>query len=308
MLESALGEAAAAALRAALATDGPAAAALRDELLEMVGPGPAELELRERLDRELRIARRIQQQLVLVTTTRLEGWETACEYRPAREIGGDFFDVFPLPDGPDGVLDPPATPRRLGMVIADVSGKGISAAMLMAFVRPVMRTAMDRTGDPVEALERTNRILATERQTGLFVTAIAAAVDLVRGTIQLASAGHEPPIVVPSDGSSAGLIDLPAAPLLGAFERLGAAPTEIELRPGDALVLYTDGVTDTVDGRNERFGEARFLDALTGATGRSADAIRSGVLDAISAFGSGGGSPVEPADDLALLVVRRASD
>ena len=133
------------------------------------------------LDRELRVAQRIQRTLVLLTGVEADGWELASDYRPARSIGGDFFDVFALPD----------RPRALGVVVADVSGKGIAAALLMAFLRPVIRSALDHSGDPVEALERTNSILVNERRTGLFVTVVCGVLDLDTGLFTFANAGHE---------------------------------------------------------------------------------------------------------------------
>ena len=283
----------AATLRAALAAEGPDAAALRSELRGLLDDpveALADRELHARLERELRVARRIQQRLVLVTAHQVDGWQTACEYQPAREIGGDFFDVFPMP----------SAPHQLGIVIADVSGKGISAALLMAFVRPVMRAALDRSGDPAAALERTNTILATERQTGLFVTALATTIDTRTGVVRFASAGHESPLVLSPDAPPRQL-DEPAAPLLGAFERLEVAATELRLQPGESLVLYTDGVTDAVDPAGRRFGEERFIETLAAASRQPAEDIRAAVIDAVAAFRG----PAEAADDLALLVVQR---
>jgi sigma-B regulation protein RsbU (phosphoserine phosphatase) len=194
----------------------------------------------------------------------------------------------------------PNSPDQLGVVIADVSGKGISAALLMAFVRPVMRSALDRIADPALALERTNLILATERQTGLFVTAVAAIVDTLTGAVRIASAGHEPPLrLSPERGVTE--VEVTSAPLIGAFATLGAANHELELEPGESLVLYTDGVTDAADGSGARFGEERLRETLRGVTAASADEVRAAVVDTVAAFRG----QAEPADDLALLVVRR---
>ena len=221
-----------------------------------------------------------------------DGWEITSEYRPARSIGGDFFDVFPILD--------PARPRHLGVVIADVSGKGISAALLMAFVRPIMRSALDRSADPVEALERTNSILVDERRTGLFVTILAGVLDLDSGWFSYANGGHELPLVVPADGSEARPIP-GGGPLLGMFGRLGVDLVRLRIEPGDALVLYTDGVTDARAPDGERFGEARFLSALVGTARGAGPAPCRDVIDDVLAFQG----DEDPADDLALLVVRR---
>jgi sigma-B regulation protein RsbU (phosphoserine phosphatase) len=246
------------------------------------------------LERELRVAQRIQRTLVQLAGIEADGWEITSEYRPARSIGGDFFDVFPILD--------PARPRQLGVVIADVSGKGISAALLMAFVRPVMRSALDRSADPVEALERTNQILVEERQTGLFVTLLAGVLELDTGIFSFANAGHELPLIVPGDGSEPRALP-GGGPLVGMFARLGVQLERVRIEPGDALVLYTDGVTDARAAGGERFGEDRFRAALRRVTGGTTPAPCRDVIDQVLAFQGEG----EPADDLALLVLRRRS-
>lgn len=245
----------------------------------------------ELLDRELRVAQRIQRTLVQVIGIEADGWEITSEYRPARSIGGDFFDVFPILD--------PARPRQLGVVIADVSGKGISAALLMAFVRPVMRSALDRSGDPVAALELTNRILVDERRTGLFVTVLAGVLELDTGIFTFANGGHETPLLLPAGDAEPRWLQ-GGGPLLGMFGRLGVSAQRAAIELGGALVLYTDGVTDARAPGGERFGEARFVEAARGIGGRGPTACRD-VIDSVLAFQG----DAEPADDLALLVLRR---
>ncbi|HEX8025006.1 MAG TPA: PP2C family protein-serine/threonine phosphatase [Candidatus Limnocylindrales bacterium] len=236
----------------------------------------------------------MQRSLVVLTGIEADGWEIASDYRPARSIGGDFFDVFPLLD--------PARPRTLGVVIADVSGKGIAAALLMAFVRPVVRSALDRSGDPVEALVRTNRILVEERQTGLFVTVLAGILDLDTGRFEFANAGHEPPLLVPAEAGEPRWIDGGGA-LIGAFRDPGLERCTVEIEPGGRLVLYTDGITDAANPAHGRFGETRL--AITAGGGHARDdtagATVQGVIDEVLRFQG----EADPADDLALLVLRR---
>jgi phosphoserine phosphatase RsbU/P len=186
-------------------------------------------------------------------------------------------------------------------VIADVSGKGISAALLMAFVRPVMRAALDRTGDPVEALERTNHILVDERRTGLFVTVLAGVLDLDTGVLTFANAGHEMPILARPGGAEPQWV-AGGGPLLGVFGRLDLAAELVEIKPGERLVLYTDGITDAQAPDGTRFGEDRLRDALRGTCDGHAEDTCRAVIQGVLAFQG----DANPADDLALLVLRRS--
>ncbi len=188
------------------------------------------------------------------------------------------------------------------MVIADVSGKGIAAALLMAFVRPIMRTALDRTGDPVEALERTNHILVDERRTGLFITILAGVLDLDTGVFTFANAGHEPPLIAAPDGSEPRWVQ-GGGPLLGVFGRLDVVAQRVEIRPGERIVLYTDGITDAAAPDGSRFGDERLRSTIAKScvTDGTAGDTSLAVIQSVLAF-QGAASP---ADDLALLVMRR---
>jgi sigma-B regulation protein RsbU (phosphoserine phosphatase) len=225
-----------------------------------------------------------------------EGWEIANDYRPARQIGGDFFDVFPLLD--------PDRPRHLGVVIADVSGKGIAAALLMAFVRPVIRSALDRSGDPVAALERTNQILVEERRTGLFVTVLCGVLELDTGIFRFANAGHEPPLLASPSGTEPVWVE-GGGPLVGMFDRLGLEEQRLEIRPGERLALFTDGITDAASPAGERFGYERLRQTIAESclTGGAVDTCRA-VIQGVLAFQG----DALPADDLAFLVLRRLPD
>ncbi len=240
----------------------------------------------------MRVAQRIQRSLVLVPKAEIDGWELASDYRPAREIGGDFFDVFPLIDPDRG--------HELAIVIADVSGKGISAALLMAFLRPLIRAAVDRTGEPAVALERVNRILVEERRTGLFVTALCGVLDTRAGVFRFANAGHEPPLLVPGDGSPVRAIP-GNGPLIGMFGRLGLGLESVALAAGDLLALHTDGLTDARAGGGARFGEERLALAFETHRGIPADEVVERVIGEVLDFQ--GAAPA--ADDMALVAVRR---
>lgn len=186
-------------------------------------------------------------------------------------------------------------------MIADVSGKGIAAALLMAFIRPIMRSALDRTADPVEALERTNRILVDERRTGMFVTILAGVLELDTGVFTYANAGHEMPLIAPGDGTEPRWLG-GGGPLLGVFGQLGLTADRVEIRPGDRLVLYTDGIPDARSPEGERYGAERFRRtvAATCVDGTAVDTCRAVIQGVLAHQGS-----ATPADDLAFLVFRR---
>jgi sigma-B regulation protein RsbU (phosphoserine phosphatase) len=245
---------------------------------------------RRRLERELDFARRIQLNLMPAAPPQPAGWEIATAYRAARVVGGDFYDVFELP-GPGG---------RIGLIIADVTGKGLTAALMMAFTRAVHRAAAYNGSGPADWLERTNRVLVRDARTGLFVTAIAAEVDSSRGILTYASAGHEPALLARWGAHS--VDELPAGGmLLGLAELAPTADQEVPFEAGDLAILYTDGVTDAVDAGGAHFGADRLADAVERTRGLAAAEAVAEVLGAVDQFvGS-----AEPADDLTLVAVRR---
>jgi serine phosphatase RsbU (regulator of sigma subunit) len=245
---------------------------------------------RLRLERELAFARRVQLNLMPHAGPVLPGWSISTAYRAARTVGGDFYDVYELPDRAGTV----------GLVVADVTGKGITAALMMAFSRAVLRAAAYNGNGPEDALRRTNRVLVEDARTGLFLTAFVAELDPRTGLVRYAIAGHEPPMLLRS-GSARVTALAAGGEMLGIFETLTARDRRIELRPGDTLVVYTDGVTDARDARNRLFGEKRLRDAIMAHRDRGAVGVVAGVLDAVDAFAAG----TPAADDVTLLAIGR---
>ena len=239
---------------------------------------------------ELAKGRRQQRSILSLVAPEVPGYDLASHYAAAREIGGDFFELFRL--------------RRrghpLGIVIADVTGKGLDAALLMAFSRPVMHTALDAASGPAEALQRTNAVLVDDRRGTLFITAVCAILHPTDGRVRVAGAGHEPPLLVPGDGGP--IVEVGGAGvLLGAFATIGPPEVEVTLEPGDILFFYTDGVTDAVDPSGARFGDERLRQALAAAQGGSAHDLVAAVSTAVQAFQV----EAEPADDVTIVAVGR---
>jgi hypothetical protein len=254
------------------------------------GAGIADVAAARRIEQELAHGRRLQRGFVSLVPPEVPGYGLASHYEAAREVGGDFFDLF-------------RTRRRgrpLSIVIADVTGKGIAAALLMAFSRPLLHAAVDNTKGPAEALERTNRILVGERRSSLFITALCASLDIPSGRMRIASAGHEPPLLVRHDGSPVVPIE-GSGSLLGAFASLDLTETVTELEPGDVVVFYTDGVTDARSVTGERFEDARLLAAIEHARGGSAGDVVDSIKGAVDRFQGG----TLPADDVTVVAVGR---
>jgi len=245
---------------------------------------------RARIAQELAIGHRIQLSLVPQRFPQVPGWDLAAAYEPALEVGGDLYDAFLVRGQPD----------LLGLLVADVTGKGIPAALLMADVRALLHAATDSSPGPAEALTRVNRILVHERATALMVTAVLLVVDTTTGMVRYSGAGHEPALVARASGGiepfeACGFI----LGLSGASEFL---EQEAQLLPGDALVLYTDGITDARNRDRSFYGEQRLREIVLGACGQSAQAIVRTITDDVHAFQG----DADPFDDLTLLVAERA--
>ncbi len=271
------------------------ALAVAVERVLAIPPGEAALDTsgsdrRSGMAAELALSRLQQRSIVSLEPPEVPGYDLASYYEPAREIGGDFFELFRLR----------RRGRPLGIVIADVTGKGIAAALLMAFARPVMHAALQAASGPADALRRTNRILVEELHTALFITALVGRLDVGTGRMRVSNAGHEPPLLIPADGGPITQIE-GGGSLLGMFSPLELAETEVELAPGDRLLLYTDGVTDALTSSGERFGKGRLISTIEDARDGSAHDIVRVLSQAVNGFCAG----VLPTDDVTIVAVGR---
>jgi len=239
---------------------------------------------RDRLDRELASAGRMQQRLLPASLPVHPGAEFVAHYRTSRHAGGDYYDVRQL------------DPHRFALVVADVSGHGASAAMVMAMIRAVLH-AGDALDDPATVLRRLNDHFRYLWPTAMFATCVAAVLDLAGRTLRVASAGHPPPILV-RDGRARELAVV-NAPLLF-FDELGSIECLDEaLDCGDRIVLYTDGVTERHAGDDAIYDLPRMMGALSGHGHRDVAAMVEHLVRDLDVFGG----ETEPDDDQTVLAV-----
>ncbi len=282
---------------------------------------------RERMDQELRMARDIQLSLLPRSMPQHPDWLFETRYLPARAVGGDFFDFIELGDG------------RVGLLIGDVSGKGMPAALIMATTRSILRSLAKGGAAPGELLQRANNLLAEELTPGYFVTCLYAVLDLASGEMLFANAGHNPPFARDPAG-----VDVAARTLVGAdgsaqegavVRRLDAAGMPLGLLPnmdyreqcavlahGATLLFYSDGITEAHNGERTLFGFGRVQQAMAthgagfsgGAAGPSAGALdgaldgaaQPSTLDALLAAVNAFTGPVEfQEDDVTLIALHR---
>ncbi len=239
---------------------------------------------------ELAVGQEIQLSLLPKTCPEAPGWEFAASYSAARIVGGDFYDFCELS----------SKPPRLGLVIADVAGKGVPAALFMALSRTIIRTTAFSGRSPASALMRANQLILKDSQAEMFLTAAYAVLELDTGRLIYANAGHNRPLWRHAADGTVTELDQRGI-VLGAFEDIVLEEQRLDLAPGDALILYTDGVTEALNGEGEEFGEDRLRAVIAANVGASADETIGAICGALAAFTGG----AEPADDVTVVVVRR---
>jgi sigma-B regulation protein RsbU (phosphoserine phosphatase) len=241
---------------------------------------------RRLLDKELELARDIQMGMLPKTFPQRPEIEVAATLRPARMVGGDLYDV-----AEDG--------GRLWLLVGDVSGKGVGAALFMAVTKTLFRAIAPEAASVVAAMDRVNHELARDNDRAMFVTAFAARLDLATGELEYVNAGHSPTYRLEKSGRAARLGG-PVDPALGAIEGLGYRGSVVRLEPGDALVLYTDGVVEARSASEEEFQSSRLEAYLAGCRAAPADDIVQGLLARLEDFA--GDAPQY--DDVTILALR----
>jgi sigma-B regulation protein RsbU (phosphoserine phosphatase) len=243
-----------------------------------------------RLERELEVGRDIQASLLPQKYPQAEGWEVSAFWRAARQVGGDFYDFFDvLPD---------QAGARWGLVIADVADKGVPAALFMALSRTLLRTVAIGRGAPADTLKRVNELILSDARSEQFVTVAYGVLEPITGRYCYAIAGHNPPIWIRADGTAATVPGRGIA--LGVLDQVEYQEQEIRLNPGDALLLYTDGLTEAVNLRLEEFGLARVLQVAGAHHAESAGALLEALHSAVDVHVG----DAEIFDDMTIVVVK----
>ncbi len=257
------------------------AVAMQNDLLQ------AQVVAREHLEAEVDVARQIQRSFIPESLPQPPGWELVARWETARQVGGDFYDVLPLAG------------RGLGLFIADVSDKGVPAALFMALTRTLFRAAATESKSPAEVMMRLDDLLLPDTRQGMFVTAVYGLLDPTKAAFTYANSGHNPPLWIRKDGRIERLTRTGMA--LGVLPGTTRTERSIELQSGEFVLLYTDGLTEAFSPEGDMFGEERLLETIRKAGCHSANDLLQAIDRALAAFVA-----TEPlADDLTMLIVRR---
>jgi phosphoserine phosphatase RsbU/P len=238
------------------------------------------------MQQELEIATRVQKSILPGPPAERHELSLFGLMRPAREVGGDFYDYFYLDD------------HRLGLIVADVSGKGVPAALFMAISQSLLRATAQHIHQPGRALAALNDLLAENNQEEMFVTLFYGVLDLNTGTFRYANAGHNPPLRVGTTGTEP--LPRTGGVALACLPGLDYDETGIVLHPGDGLLLYTDGVSEAMDPDNNEYGEPRLMDRLNRLANQPPEDVLGALLSDIDGFADG----APQADDITCVYLR----
>lgn len=246
---------------------------------------------KERMEEDLRVARNIQMSLLPQEYVEIEGLKIAAVCLPANEMGGDYYDLLPLSN------------HRLGVLIADVSGKGTSAALYMAELKGLILSLSRNHDSPKALLTELNEILAPNLDRRSFVTMTYAIIDSQKRTLRVSRAGHNPLIHFDGRTGQTRLISPPGLALgFDTGERFKSIIQEVELPlvHGDTFLFFTDGISEAMNGASELFGESRLAEILRDANALSSDDLKERILHEVRAFAAG----ESPHDDMTLVIVK----
>lgn len=233
---------------------------------------------------ELRIADKMQQSILPKIFPKGSNFQLAGTMLPARNVGGDFFDIINCGEG------------KFGIVIADVSDKGVPAAMFMMSSRTLMKGSAIGNKEPADVLEEVNRLLIEDNETGMFVTVFYCIINTNTGRINFSNGGHNPPLVVKPDGSSM-FLSMESGVALGMFGDIEFVSQNYNLQPDERVVFYTDGVTEAMNDRNELFGNDRLMQVAKENKDLNVEYFNQAIVSAVNEFSRG----VPQTDDITCI-------
>jgi len=272
-----------------LDTRSAAQTALALEVARLTTAIGREMAQRERLNRELEIAREVQQHLFPQRLPSVPGLDYCGRCQPAREVGGDYYDFLELPQG------------RLGIAVGDVSGKGIGAALMMASLEASLRGQASVGHDLAELVKRVNSLVYEASSASRYATFFYAEYDPQSRQLFYVNAGHSPPVVLRQSAAACQVFRLETGgPVIGLLQQGRYQQGSFPLKPGDLIVLFTDGVSESMNARNEEWGEDRLIEFAKTCYGIPASEAMTRILAAAEAFAAG--APQH--DDMTLVVLR----
>jgi phosphoserine phosphatase RsbU/P len=244
---------------------------------------------RSRLEAELELSQKVQKALLPHSVPELQGWEVAAFSRPASIVGGDYFDFARFGNS------------HHALIIADVMGKGMPASMLMASLQASLRILTPESSSPSDVLTRINAIFCHNINLTKFVTLVIAELDTATGMLRYANAGHNPPFILRSDHHAAPEPLMPTGAAIGLMEGATFETRTVQLGVGDAIVMYTDGITEAGAHQERMFGDERLTEYLALNRSAPAQTLIKGLLAAVQTHTQN----APPADDTTIIVVRR---
>lgn len=241
-----------------------------------------------RLERELQVAREVQMNLIPRSVPKLPGWEFAAWWQPARQVSGDFYDFIPLNE------------TQLGIVIADVTDKGMPAALFMANSRSIIRASVSIPTQPANAIASANRLICADSANGMFVSLFYGKLDIKSGNLTYVNAGHNPPYLYQAETETFSEFERTGL-VLGIESEAEFKEQAVQLKQGDFILLYTDGVTEATNTEQDLYGKDRLLQLLYNHRKSSVNEVQAALEDSITEFIG----DISPSDDITMVIAKR---
>ncbi len=243
----------------------------------------------ERREYEAETARGIQQSFLPESPPRIDGFDLAALSLPAWEVGGDFYDFIPISE------------KKWGLVIADVSGKGIPAALFMALSRTLVRANVSANSTVSEAIQRANHLISEDARSGMFVTLFYAVLDSRRRRLSYVNAGHNAPLLLKPGGGDIVLLEAKGI-ALGVLDDINLEEKVLDIASDDIVILYTDGVTEAINEKEEQFGQERLIETIRKNIDLPANDLIDRIKEEVTTFACG-----QPQFDDFTLVALKAN-